>query len=218
MTISRGQMERQLRMGGGIMDVVPREPAILGGIKKAVKKVGKTVKKIAKSDLGKAALIGAAAFGIPGTNIGGLFGRAGFGGKAAGLLGTEGIGALFANAAMPGTGEALKGTSPFSKALGAIGIGKGGEGMGTFGKVATLGLVSKFLTDTLGMPPEQAEAELARDPSTYLEQYYRNLNPPTADTNSEQYEAEVRDFVLRNTSEYAVGGSCLLYTYDAADE
>ena len=188
------------------MDVVPREPAILGGIKKAVKKVGKTVKKIAKSDLGKAALIGAAAFGIPGTNIGGLFGRAGFGGKAAGLLGTEGIGALFANAAMPGTGEALKGTSPFSKALGAIGIGKGGEGMGTFGKVATLGLVSKFLTDTLGMPPEQAEAELARDPSTYLEQYYRNLNPPTADTTSEQYEAQVRDFVVRNTSEYAVGG------------
>ena len=26
MTISRGQMKRQLRMGGGIMDVVPREP------------------------------------------------------------------------------------------------------------------------------------------------------------------------------------------------
>ena len=38
-------MERQLRMGGGIMNVVPREPALLGGIKKAVKKVGKTVKK-----------------------------------------------------------------------------------------------------------------------------------------------------------------------------
>ena len=72
--------------------------------------------------------------------------------------------------------------------------------------MVTLGLVSKYLTDTLGMPPEQAEAELARDPSTYLEQYYRNLNPPTADTNSEQYEAEVRDFVVRNTSEYAVGG------------
>ena len=78
MTISRGQMERQLRMGGGIMDVVPREPAIFGGIKKAVKKVGKTVSKIAKSDIGKAALIGAAAFGIPGTQLGGIFGRASF--------------------------------------------------------------------------------------------------------------------------------------------
>ena len=32
------------------------------------------------------------------------------------------------------------------------------------------------------MTEEQAEAELARDPSKYLEQYYRNLNPPTADT------------------------------------
>jgi hypothetical protein len=49
-------MNRQLRMGGGIMDVVPREPAILGGIKKAVKKATKTVKKIAKSPVGKAAI------------------------------------------------------------------------------------------------------------------------------------------------------------------
>ena len=64
MTISRGQMERQLRMGGGIMNVVPREPAIFGGIKKAVKKVGKTVKKIAKSDVGKAALLYAATAGL----------------------------------------------------------------------------------------------------------------------------------------------------------
>ena len=86
MTISRGQMERQLRMGGGIMDIVPREPAIFGGIKKAVKKAGKAVKKIAKSDVGKAALIGAAAFGIPGTQLGGIFGRASFGGAAPGIF------------------------------------------------------------------------------------------------------------------------------------
>ena len=72
MTISRGQMERQLRMGGGIMDVVPREPAIFGGIKKAVKKVGKTVKKIAKSDLGKAALLAAGTYYAGGGNLFGL--------------------------------------------------------------------------------------------------------------------------------------------------
>ena len=41
-------MKRQLRMGGGIMDVVPREPAILGGIKKAVKKVTKRCKENSK--------------------------------------------------------------------------------------------------------------------------------------------------------------------------
>jgi hypothetical protein len=34
-------MDRQLRMGGGIMDVVPREKAIFGGIKRAAKKVVK---------------------------------------------------------------------------------------------------------------------------------------------------------------------------------
>ena len=92
MTISRGQMKRQLREGGGIMDIVPRDKALLGGIKKAVKKVTKGVKKIASSDIGKAALIGAAAFGIPGTSIGGLFGRASFGGAAPGVFGFGGIG------------------------------------------------------------------------------------------------------------------------------
>ena len=55
------------------------------------------------------------------------------------------------------------------------------------------------------MSEEQAEEELARDPSKYLELYYRNLNPPTADTNSEEYEAQVRDFVATNTSEYTAG-------------
>ena len=40
------------------------------------------------------------------------------------------------------------------------------------------------------MTPEQAAEELARDPSrAYLEQYYRNLNPP-GDKDPE--EAEVR--------------------------
>ena len=46
MTISRGQMNRHLRMGGGIMDIVPRDKALLGGIKRAVKKVTGGVKDI----------------------------------------------------------------------------------------------------------------------------------------------------------------------------
>ena len=53
-------MKRQLYEGGGIMDVVPREPAILGGLKKAAKKTVKKVtggiKDILSSDIGKAAL------------------------------------------------------------------------------------------------------------------------------------------------------------------
>ena len=68
MTISRGQMKRQLREGGGIMDVVPRDKFFLGKVAKAVKK---TVKKVAggigdilSSDIGKAALLGLGAYGL----------------------------------------------------------------------------------------------------------------------------------------------------------
>ena len=222
MTISRGQMDRQLRMGGGIMDVVPREKAIFGGIKRAAKKVVKkatgAVKDIASSDLGKAALIGAAAFGIPGTSMGGIFGRSSFmvpAGGAPGIFGFGGIGNALA------AGKAKFFPNAMQKAFGKDAMmgdpaqfftGKAAEGVsknflsGNIGKIATLGAVSTFLTKTLGMTPEQAEEELARDPSGYLEQYYRNLNPPTADTTSEEYEQQVRDFVTTNTSEYAVGG------------
>jgi len=55
-------MNRQLYMGGGIMNAVPREGALFGGIKKAVKKVTKGVKDIVSSDVGKAALAGAALY------------------------------------------------------------------------------------------------------------------------------------------------------------
>jgi len=51
-------MERQLRMGGGIMDVTPREEYGLGSfLKKGFKKLKRGVKKIAKSPLGKAAML-----------------------------------------------------------------------------------------------------------------------------------------------------------------
>jgi hypothetical protein len=72
-----------------------QEPRQLYGLGSIVKKAVRGVKKIAKSPIGKAAIGGALAFGIPGTGIGGLFGRAGFGGEAMGLLGQKGIGATF---------------------------------------------------------------------------------------------------------------------------
>jgi len=201
MTISRGQMNRQLYMGGGIMNAVPREQYGLGsvfkGVKKAVKGATKTVKKIASSDLGKAAITGAVLFGIPGMGAtgglgGGLLGRASFGGAAPGVFGLGGIGNLF----------------------GASTIGNLGESASGFGKIAKfagLAGVAGFLTSTLGMSQGQAKEELTRDPSKYLELYYRNLNPPTADTNSEQYEQEVRDFVSTNTSEYKAEGGRIGY-------
>jgi len=92
MPISRMQMPRQLRRGGGIMEVAPRQGALLGGLKKAVKGVAKGIGSLLKSDLGKAALLGVGAFGIPGTSFGGLLGRGQgsflsnlFSGKATGL-------------------------------------------------------------------------------------------------------------------------------------
>ena len=84
MAISRMNMERQLRAGGGIMTLEePRQGYFLG---KIVRKAKKAVKKVVKSPLGKAAIIGALGFGIPGTQIGGLFGRASFGGAAKGSI------------------------------------------------------------------------------------------------------------------------------------
>jgi len=93
------QLSRRFRAEGGIMnsDVVGGEfdfesARQMYGLGKLVKKVTRSVKKIAKSPIGKAALIGAVGFGIPGTNIGGLFGRASFGGFAPGVFGFGGIG------------------------------------------------------------------------------------------------------------------------------
>jgi hypothetical protein len=93
MAISRMNMERQLRNMGGLMTLEePRQGYFLG---KIVKKIGKTVKKVVKSPLGKAALTGAMMFGMPGTQFGGLLGRAKLGGAASGIFGNAGgIGAL----------------------------------------------------------------------------------------------------------------------------
>jgi hypothetical protein len=58
MAINRSLMERQLRMGGGIMNAVPREQYGLGSfLKKGFKKIKRGVKKIAKSPFGKAAML-----------------------------------------------------------------------------------------------------------------------------------------------------------------
>ena len=72
-----------------------QEPRPLYGLASIVKKAVRGVKKIVKSPIGKAAIGGALAFGIPGTGIGGLFGRASLGGEATGLFGQKGIGATF---------------------------------------------------------------------------------------------------------------------------
>ena len=202
MTISRGQMNRQLYMGGGIMNAVPREGALLGGIKKAVKKVTRGVKDIAKSDLGKAALAGAAIYGLGGGFSGGFkFNKL----PGAGFFAKSGADPLSYRAMQEVGLPATRFGKFLSGAKDAI------TGSGNLGKFATLTAVSGFLTKTMGMTPKQAEEELARDPSPYLERYYRNLNPSAT-------EEEVASFVAANTSEYAEGGRIMRAEGDTASD
>ena len=70
MAISNMQQSRQLRAGGGIMDLEPRQKYGFGSfVKKAFKKVTSPIKKIAKSPLGKAALLAGAAYGMLGALV-----------------------------------------------------------------------------------------------------------------------------------------------------
>ena len=204
MTISRGQMNRQLYMGGGIMNAVPRENFFLGKVARAVtkplKKAAKTVGKIAKSDIGKAALGAAALYYMP------KYGIKDMGGLPAFLQGAKtGIGNFLLGT--PGdTGGRVAGTNIFSKFGKALGIGGGGKGMSNLGKLATLGAVSTFLTKQFGMSPEQAEETLANPESRalYLRRYYQNLNPNAGDE-------EVEEFVAANVAEYMAEGGRIGY-------
>ena len=73
----------RLLAGGGMAERAPYEGGIMDlesarqmyGLGKLVKKVTRTFKKIAKLPIGKAAILGAVGFGIPGTSFGGLFGK-----------------------------------------------------------------------------------------------------------------------------------------------
>ena len=179
MTISRGQMNRQLYMGGGIMNAMPRQQYGLGSfVKKAVKKVTGAVKDVASSDIGKAALLAGA-----GMYAGGL-----------GPFASGKFGAGFASNLLPSSiGSTV--TNMFSKKGIQGALVKGG---------ALAGLTS-FLTSQYGVPEEEVESVLS-DPAEkekYLRLYYTNLNPVTADTNAEQYQQEVDEFVRTNS---AMGG------------
>ena len=89
MAISRMDMERQLRAGGGIMTLEePRQGYFLG---KIVKKAKRAVKKVTKSPLGKLALLGAGLYGLGGAKF--------LGGKGI-FAGGQGL-ARFKNLASP---------------------------------------------------------------------------------------------------------------------
>ena len=170
-------MNRQLYMGGGIMNAMPREQFGIGSsLKKLGKKAVGAVKDIASSDLGKAALLYAGTAGL-----GALGAGRGFGSLA--QLGTYAPSTVLGNLGTIGTnffkGKQM-GVDKFDNIVrGQSGLSKifGGGIKGNAGKFAALAGVTSFLTSTLGMSEEQAEEEVARDPSKYLSLYYKNLNP-----------------------------------------
>ena len=214
-------MERQLREGGGIMSL--SKEGIGGGdykgidmgsrtgfgILKKVKNLGKKavrgVRDIVSSDLGKAAILGAA-----GAHAGGFGpfakGSTMFGGKLAGIRG-----AGFAKGLLnPFTGD-VDYTTPVRSFFSDIGTGISrslskpsgvlkkltGDGItGVLGKGAALAGLSAFLTSQYGLSPEEQEEELA-DPEklkSYLRVYYTNLNPNAG-------SEEIEEFVRQNSAD-----------------
>jgi hypothetical protein len=196
MTISRGQMKRQLYMGGGIMNARPRQQFFLGGVGDTIKDLGKKavkgIKDIASSDVGKAAIIAAGVYKLGGGQFGKLFsgGRTGF--SLSNLPGAS----LFTGGAGAGAGAA----AGSFRAAQEVGL-KNAPFLSTkLGKFAALGGLSAFLTSQFGLTEEQ-QAEQLKDPTTlknYLRLYYKNLN-------QDADPKEVEEFVEANAAEYTAG-------------
>ncbi len=155
----------------------PRQQYGLGSF---VKKIGRGVKKFVKSPLGKAALIGLAGFGMPGTTFGGLFGRAGIGGKAMGMLGHEGIGATLGSFFGPQTIYATSGTATGPSKFANLFKGAGKWGIGG-------GLATFLLSQGMG---EEEVSSISQDPEKlrrFLKLYHSQTNPLKGDKEIDEW-------------------------------
>ena len=153
------QLSRRFRAEGGIMnsDVVGGEfdfesARQMYGLGKLVKKVTRTVKKIAKSPIGKAAILAAGGYYLGGGNLFGLQ-RAGMSGfKFANLPGAG----LFAKSTPVKLAAGVPDRLAFNAARTAAGTSSGGLGIGTL--IAGTSIAAGLLT-----PEEETQAEdLAR--------------------------------------------------------
>ena len=201
-------MNRQLYMGGGITQLpmneimVPRGEYGLGSIVKsvgkAVKGVAKGIGDIAKSDIGKAALLAAGAYYAPAL-FGGTVGfgpTSTYGSFARGLMSPNLIGPMTKAGSL---GRSISSAVTGGGAISNLLTGKTGMALSAVGG----GLIGYLSSQ--GMSNEEIE-EIQRDPatlSTYLRQYYTNLNPELIN----QPEAVDR-FVKSQLAEYgyATGG------------
>ena len=135
MAISRSDMERQLRKDGGIMSMQePRQGYFLG---KLVKKAKRAVKKVVKSPIGKAAILGGLTFGVPGTGFKGFLGAGKGGGGLGSFIKRKLLGTPFAGDITSTGGPGI---------LQKLGLIKGDPGsfggLTGLGKIASIGAVS----------------------------------------------------------------------------
>jgi hypothetical protein len=175
MTISRMQQPRQMYGLGSL-------------VKKAVKGVTGAVKSFAKSDLGKAALLGAGIYGLGG----GTF----FGKSLPGLAAKGGFG--LGNIA-PNVMNYLVGTGGGSAGFSTKGI------LGSAGKFSPMGITAGITAASalaaIGLDPENPN-DMPRNTEalkSYLRQGYLTLNP-------QAQPDEVEEFVEANTVEYRANG------------
>ena len=169
--ITRAQIRRQLRKNGGIMNAVPRQGYFLGKIVKRVKKIVDpaidVVTNVAKSPVGKAALLGAGLYGLGG-GFGGNFGLGNIGPKIGqGLSAVRSglFGSVMPNVRAAGMPSFL-GETGFTRTggiLGKLGLTKGGGSMALTGLgklTGGAGLLTYFMSK--GKTEEEAK-ELAQD-------------------------------------------------------
>jgi hypothetical protein len=172
------------------------------GLGKLVKKVTGAVKKVAKSPIGKAAIVGATAFGIPGTQMGGLFGRASFGGSAPGMFGLGGIGNFFASGPSFkdfATDTVISGKSPFSKLLGKI------PGGGATAAILGTSIAAGVLTPKEEEEVDSLSSRIADNTGIDVEQIRKEVQEAYASGNTEKLRTKY-PFLITESAAKAEGG------------
>ena len=173
-----------------------QEPRQLYGLGSLVKKITRPIKKIVKSPIGKAALLGLGAYGLGGA-LGGGGGLGNFrmlGSKFGSLFGGKALSPNAMGGKAPGFGNFL--SRAFGGAKSALG------GLGTKG-ILGIGAGAGLLGGLFAKQPEETEEEYQariEQLGPYLKQYYSNVG----DTFGDQAVSpgEVEDFVTSQSIEY----------------
>jgi len=184
-------------------------------VRKPFKAVTKSVKKFAKSDLGKAAMLAAAAYYAPamfggttgfgpGSTYGNFFRTIGQGSQFAGTGMGGGFDRLAFNAARTSGGNTGI-LSSIGKAVGDIGLSKKGKGTLASFAIGSLGSAALSAAEAGGLEYQDPNAQVDIDSlKGYLSRGYKNLNPNATDD-------EVFQFVQENTAEYRADGGRMGY-------